>query len=269
MRVVFTDLDGTLLDAESYSWAAAKPALSRLGRQGAPLIFCTSKTRAEVEVLRRELDNRHPFIVENGGAIFVPRGYFGFALLSTVPREAYDVIEIGDPYATLVAALQRASGRSGCRVRGFHSLSAEDISELCGLTLESARLARMREYDEPFLVAEPGQVPQLTACIEDEGKRWTRGGKFFHITGANDKAEAVLRLTGLYRQQAGKTNEPVTTIGLGDGLNDKEFLAVVDIAILVQSPQSAELQAAVPNGRLTRRPGPEGWNDAILEVVPE
>jgi mannosyl-3-phosphoglycerate phosphatase len=269
VRVVFTDLDGTLLDAETYSWAPARPALSRLRRQGIPLIFCTSKTRAEVEVLRRELDNRHPFIVENGGAIFVPRGYYPLGLPSAVSKEAYEVIEIGDPYPTLVAALQRASARSGCRVRGFHSLSAEDISELCGLTLENARLARRREYDEPFLVEEPERVPQLTACIEDEGKRWTRGGRFYHITGDNDKAEAVRQLTALYRQQAAQVGEPVTTIGLGDGLNDKEFLAVVDIPILVRSPQSAELQAAVPHGRLTTRPGPEGWNQAILEVVPE
>ncbi|MFQ5696467.1 MAG: mannosyl-3-phosphoglycerate phosphatase, partial [Terriglobia bacterium] len=46
--IVFTDLDATLLDHQTYSWAAAEPALRRLRLLGIPLVFCTSKTRAEV-----------------------------------------------------------------------------------------------------------------------------------------------------------------------------------------------------------------------------
>ncbi|MCG7852909.1 MAG: HAD hydrolase family protein, partial [Methanosarcinaceae archaeon] len=48
--VVFTDLDGTLIDHDTYSYKAARPALAALKKQGIPLIFCTSKTRAEIEV---------------------------------------------------------------------------------------------------------------------------------------------------------------------------------------------------------------------------
>jgi len=74
--VIFTDLDGTLLDAETYSYEAARPALAMLKKRQIPVVLCTSKTRAETEAIARRLGLKHPFIVENGGAIFIPQGYF-------------------------------------------------------------------------------------------------------------------------------------------------------------------------------------------------
>jgi predicted mannosyl-3-phosphoglycerate phosphatase (HAD superfamily) len=68
MDVVFSDMDGTLLEHSTYSFAEAQPALDLLKSRGIPLDVCTSKTRSEVEFWRRLLGNKHPFIVENGGA---------------------------------------------------------------------------------------------------------------------------------------------------------------------------------------------------------
>ena len=73
--VIFTDLDGTLLDHHTYSYDAARPALERLRKSEIPLIMVSSKTRIEIEVLRTEIGNREPFIPENGGAIFIPDDY--------------------------------------------------------------------------------------------------------------------------------------------------------------------------------------------------
>lgn len=58
--VVFTDLDATLLDEETYGYEAAAPALQELRRLGAPLVLCTGRTRAEVEPLHREGPRRRP-----------------------------------------------------------------------------------------------------------------------------------------------------------------------------------------------------------------
>jgi len=70
--VVFTDLDGTLLDHQTYEWEEAKPALNRCKALQVPLILVSSKTRAEMDVLRHELGLISPFISENGGGIFFP-----------------------------------------------------------------------------------------------------------------------------------------------------------------------------------------------------
>ena len=250
MHLVFTDLDGTLLDGETYSWEAARPALSRLEHLGVPWMFVTSKTRAEVEVLRREMGNLHPFIVENGGAAILP---------------GEGVLEWGARYGDLVESLRRAAERSGCRVRGFHEMPLEEVAERCELPPRQAALARQREYDEPFVVLDGGRAAALEQAIAAEGLRCTRGGRFWHILGDSDKAVAVRAVADFYARAYGS----VTTIGLGDSMNDVGFLNVVDRAVLIRSAHSAELARAVPRGVLTELPGPSGWNAAVLEMFPE
>jgi predicted mannosyl-3-phosphoglycerate phosphatase (HAD superfamily) len=59
--VIFTDLDGSLLDHYTYSFAAATPLLDELNSQEIPVIPITSKTYAEVIRLRRFMGNSPPF----------------------------------------------------------------------------------------------------------------------------------------------------------------------------------------------------------------
>lgn len=74
--IIFTDLDGTLLHPNIYSFAKARPALNLIKEEGIPLVLCSSKTRAEMEVYRERLGNNHPFVSENGGGIFIPKDCF-------------------------------------------------------------------------------------------------------------------------------------------------------------------------------------------------
>ena len=263
--VLFSDLDGTLLDHDSYSFDAARDALARLRRDGVPLVLCSSKTRAEIEVLRTEMQNTHPFVVENGGAVCIPDGYFPFAIDGAERRDSVRVVPIGDAYDDLVAALARASRRSGVAARGFAAMTDAEVADATSLPLEQARLARRREFDEPFEILDPAGTPALLAAIEAEGKRWTAGGRFHHILGASDKGAAVRMLTDLYRRHLGA----VTTIGLGDAPNDESLLRAVDIPVLIRSPRLDRLRALVPNGRVTSRNGPAGWNDTVLELLDE
>jgi mannosyl-3-phosphoglycerate phosphatase len=265
MKLVFSDLDGTLLDEETYSYEDALAALHALRELKVPLILCSSKTRAEIEFWRERLENLHPFIVENGGAIFLPRNYF-----PNRPKEAkqhvdaYDVIEFGTPYSELVATLAKAADKSGCKVLGFNEMTAAEVSELTLLPLHQAELARQREYDEAFEIL-GSNGDQLLQEIENVGMKWTRGGRFHHIMGANDKGVAVRCLTELYRCEFGH----VVTLGLGDGPNDIPFLSEVDRAIVLRSRFAGDLAAAIPRSIVTRSPGPHGWNETLLELLRE
>src|SRR5215831_9783180 len=153
--LVLSDLDGTLLDHTTYAFDAARAALERLRDARVPLVLCTSKTRAEVEPIRAALGNAHPFIVENGGGVYVPTDYFPFEIEGTERRGDCIVIPLGDPYAELTRALARASRASGVEVRGFGDMTDDEVAAETGLTLAEARLARQREFDEPFMVLEP------------------------------------------------------------------------------------------------------------------
>jgi mannosyl-3-phosphoglycerate phosphatase len=263
--VVFSDLDGTLLDHETYAFDAARLALDRLRDQRVPLVLCTSKTRSEVEPVRIALDNHDPFVVENGGGVYLPAGYFPFEIDGAERRGDYCVVRVGDAHADLVRALARASRESGVGVRGFADMTDKEVAEATDLGLEEARLARDREFDEPFVITGAGRPDALLAAIEREGKRWTRGGRFHHITGANDKAAAVRQLMALYRRHLGA----IRTVGLGDAPNDATFLSVVDVPILVASPRIDQLRSLVPQGRVTSLAGPAGWNEAVLALLDE
>jgi len=256
MRIVISDLDGTLLDHDTYAWSEAVQALDLLKKKGIPLILCTSKTAAETREWRQQMDLVHPYVVENGGAAIVPPGQLGAS------GDGQQIV-LGTPYPQLVAALRAASLESGCRVEGFADWSVERIAEVCQMPLERAALAKQREYDEPFVVLDAERERPLIQAIGARGFRTTRGGRFHHILGENDKAAAVQRLLALYQSQHG----PAETIGLGDGLNDVEFLRMVDQPVLIRSARVETLRAAVPHGLVTSKSGPAGWNEAILQLV--
>lgn len=265
MVVVFTDLDGTLLDHRSYDFTAARPALERLRRLRVPLIYCTSKTRAETEYWRATTANLDPFVTENGGAVYIPQGYFPFQVPGGVERDGYQVVELGRPYPALVAALAQAEVASGCTVRPFHRIKAEEIAALSGLTLEQAELAKRREFDEPFEILAPERGSALLKEIEGLGFRWTRGGRFHHITGGNDKAAAVRFLIQLFQ----KLDPHVRTIALGDSLNDAGMLSAVDEPVIMPSPHAAWLLELMSRARLAPDAGPKGWAQAISEMIPK
>ncbi len=264
MYIVFSDLDGTLLHPHTYSFDAAHPALDELRRRGIPLVLSTSKTRPEVEFWRERLGIRHPFIVENGAAIYIPRGYFPSAPEGAVERDGYHAIELGSPYPELVETLRQACRTSGCEALGFHDMTVEDIAARTLLSPEQAVMAKQREYDEPFEILGTGSY-RLLEAIEAAGKRWTRGDRFYHITGPNSKADAVGRLSAVYRRVFGD----VAAIGVGNGHNDVGLLRAVDIPVIVRGRFSAVLKEAVRHAVVTRAPGPHGWNETVLELLAE
>ncbi len=263
MILLFTDLDGTLLDSNTYAWEPARAAIERLLAEGIPWVFVTSKTRAEVEFWRRATGNSHPYVIENGAALFIPQGYFPFPVPDSRPFDGWDVVEWGTPYLQLVDALKRASDKSRCRVRGFFQMTAEQVAAETKLPLEQARLARKREFDEPFVVLDPDRASRLLQAIHEEGLHCVNGSRFLHITGANDKGLATTALQQSYEDAHG----PLTTVGLGDSFNDLPLLENVSIPILIRSPHAQELSRLVPLAQITVDSGPEGWNRAVLDLM--
>ena len=265
--LILSDLDGTLLDVTTYSYEAAVEALALIKTRGVPLVLASSKTRAEMEPIRDQLDHHDPFIVENGGAVFVPTGFFSFPLNGTVLRGPYQVVEFGAPYAKLRSGLKEIAHTLQCRIRGFGDMSAEEVSQRTGLSRAEAVLAKQREYDEPFVIEGSSAAEEIHHVADARGLTCTRGGRFYHLLGHTDKGRACRYIIDCFRRQSGHAAMP-RTIGLGDSLNDLPMLEAVDQPILVQRPDgSYEPEVKLPN--LIRVPGigPAGWNEAILSLL--
>ncbi len=264
--VVFTDLDGTLLDRETYDWVAAEPALDECRHRDVPVVMVSSKTRAEMERVRHELGLNFPFVSENGGGIFFPKESVREPPLEAVLSRTLWTWPLGSSYGNLVRALREIRHELGWKLRGFSEMPPEEISRLTGLNRDACLLAASREYDEPFVLDKPYEraASTLEKAAVRRGLRVSVGGRFFHLHGKNDKAEAVQKLISWYK----KTYPRVCAIGLGDSPNDFGMLKAVNYPVLIRSERRFPgIEKDIPGVRITSEKGPCGWNVAVLARI--
>lgn len=262
--VIFTDLDGTLLDHHTYSCEVVMPLVASLSKAGMAIVFCSSKTQAEQEVYRKKLGIASPFIVEDGGAIFISKGYFPFSYKYHRVTSDYQVIELGISYWEIRRILREIREKNNLAIYGFGDMDVTQIAELTGLDMAQARLAKKREYEETLNLTGSEQEIRLTLSkIEESGLRWSRGGRFYSVSGGSNKGKATRLLIGLFNQKLGR----IKTIGVGDSLNDMSMLAEVDIPVLVQKPGGYWEDIELANLHRVNGVGPQGWVKAIGELT--
>ena len=266
--VVFSDLDESLLDRETYRFEEARPALEEIRRRGIPLVLCTSKTAAETLHFERLLGISEPFIVESGGGMYVPKGYFPKLTGTVVDRGAHQLIPLAAGREKVLAGLGHLKEFTANSIRGFDDMTAEEVAEETGLSLEMARLAKERDFDEPFKFVrrEEEFAPHLARVALERGLRVNRGGRYYHLHGDTDKGYAVEMLKAHFVRERG----PLRTIGIGDSELDFPMLAVVDVPIAVQRRDGTYdpvLTAGVKNLRRAPGRGPAGWNAGVLEAL--
>jgi len=262
--VIFTDLDGTLLDPETYSYDGALPSVEYLRSQHIPIIFCSVKTKAEQEVYRKELQIEDPFIVENGAGIFISQGYFPFDFEYHKATDGYLIIELGIPYHRIRRILGQIRVDTGVDFRGFGDMSAEEVASLTNLDPEAAQRAKSREYGETLnLVVTPDETNRVLNAIKKTGLSYTSGSRYRDVSGPNDKGKATRILIDLFNRKSGKTR----TVAIGDSLNDLPMLLSVDIPVLVQKPGGTWEDIDLPHLHRVEGIGPEGWAKAVEELV--
>jgi len=267
--VVFTDLDGTLLDSRTYSADPARSTLANLAGRGIPVIFCSSKTAAEQRSLRYELGLDHlPYIVENGAAVLIPEK-------SNLPVEDWPrasgghherVRVFGQPFAEVKAGINRASSATGIRVTGYAELTVRRIAELTGLGDTAAARAQQRDYSETLVDFLPRQSWDLfDRALAGEGLRCRHGGRFRTVASADsDKGRAVRLVASLYTDFY---RTPIETAGLGDSQNDEGLLLSVDHPYLLPRTDYEWTPMEIPKLRRVARTGPLGWTDAIADLL--
>jgi mannosyl-3-phosphoglycerate phosphatase family protein len=232
--IVFTDLDGTLLDEHTYSASSSIQALKHLRSSNVPIIFCSSKTRQEQEVIRASLGIEDPFIVENGSAIIVPPRTINITGKFNTEDDGTRVMVLGKPVHQIRTLLNEIRIEMDLTFETFNDLPPERIAQITGLDLEAAQRARMREYTEPIVTTfEPEELTLFLQACEQRNLQAVFGGRFLSVSGKGaDKGAAVKLLTACFRLKF----ENVITIGAGDSPNDAAMLQAVDYAYLVQRP---------------------------------
>ena len=252
--VVFSDVDHALQYPGTQSWIHAAKALKRLEGAGVPLILCSRQTRAEIERIQQELGIHHPFVCESGGAAFVPSGYFEFQVQSARDVAGYQAVEFGRPYADVVRTLRHTADRLRIDIVVFSDMSVEDVARECDPSLLQARLAKLREYSERFLVLDSVEKTRkrLFGALKSEGLHCIPLARYDQVGGTPDNSVGVNLLRTLYERARG----PVTAVGLADAAADDTFLDVADRRVMVadDNPVQGGIDVA-------------GWAEAVVDIV--
>lgn len=295
---MFTDIDGTLVDINTAEYGKETDKLIRLIKErNIPLILTSAKTRLEQNKIREELGISDPFIVENGGAIVIPKGYFpDYALrdikyplreTQEIKNEARDVnheivVELGKPADYIRAKLSDIRKKYSINFRGVADISVEKLSNLALISRDQAKRMAQRNYGETILQIQSEDIARFIKYVQEDGMKVIHGGRFFDVTVGTDKGIAVGILKKLFKD---KFHNNVTFFGIGDSTNDIPMLNLMDIPILVQRQDSTwvddgeiKMKNAVDSSRSSISSnklikvegiGPNGWENAIHKIILE
>lgn len=248
--IVFSDMDGTLLNHQSYDVRSALPMIEWLAEQSIPLIFNTSKTRAEMQDWQTILGHQQAFIIENGSAICFPEPP------GKQTATPHPTLILGTPFAELEDFyLTHAAGTTS-----LCHCSLQQAMKLTDLPADQARLARQRDYSIPLQFNDPRQLADFTQHATEAGYQCVAGGRFVHLMGRTDKAKAMQTFTQWYAQHNGTTAK---SLALGDSMNDLEMLEAANYSIIVRSPSSSRLARSHSPHYHSKKPAPAGWREGL------
>lgn len=247
--IVFSDLDGTLLDHDTYAWDAARPALARLAALDVPVILSSSKTASEITVLQEAMGLQGlPAIVENGAGVI------------GLDRDNPDTAD----YQRIRAALSEVPADLAGGFTGFGDLTDAEVAQMTGLRPEEAARARRRQFSEPGIWrGSPRARQQFLAVLAEHGVHAREGGRFLTLSFGRTKASGMRQVIDFYG--AGET------IALGDAPNDIEMLEAAGHGVIIANPHRAPLPPLKGEsaGRIHRTvaSGPVGWNRAVVDLL--
>ena len=265
--LIFTDLDGSLLNHYNYSWQDAAPALKFIDDHQIPLIFTSSKTASEQLKLKQRMGNPHPFICENGAIANIPTDYFIAVNDTKEFKTTYTPQFFATPYEKILQILAELREKYHYKFRGFHDLKVDELVALTNLSHEQAEDSKQRQASEPFLWKDTDEAfADFKKHLEEFDLIVTSGGRFYHVMSNVHKGQTVKWLTEQYIKH--EPDVEWLTIGLGDSYNDKQMLEMVDYPVFIYNPGTSQPDlSGISNLTITKLPGPAGWNEAVLDLV--
>jgi len=277
--LIFSDIDNTLLqsyiikEGEIYhieEYGEIKEIVQKLRKNKIPLVLCSSKTRFEQEKIRKYLEIDDPYVVENGGAIFIPENYFpidleelGLSISSRINENL--VIELGKSYNRIIETLQEIREIFHIEFIAVHDLSLPELAQKVGISIYDAKLMASREYSETILEININNLDKLKRILNDRGLRILQGTRYNTVSSLHDKGSAISILKKLYSIKY--ENEKIESIGIGDAFNDIPMFENVDKPFLVRNIQNSYAPMKINNLIRVNGIGQTGWKEIILNYI--
>ena len=250
--LIFTDLDGSLLDRDTFKFDEIKDYIRQLISKGIFIIPNTSKTEKEILEFNSDLGSSLPFISENGSSIN------GLNLLNKdLPQE---LILSREKEILLEIFKKTVSPNLQNKCKWLSEMDTRNQSLILGLEHKKLKMALDRKFTLPFIFnGNKNQKKELSKIIKNKGLFLQEGGRVIHLTDRVNKAKALKVFVGFFK----KNNKNVKTIAVGDNYNDLDMLKTSDFPCLVFNDKFTLDQIPINNLITTNKPSPEGWADVI------
>ncbi len=249
--IIFTDLDGTLLD-DAYDIENACLTLDEVTGWGNVCIPVTSKSYLEVVAINRLRARPAPIIFENGAGIAWPH------------QSGPEIL--GKSAAVIREVLKALRSQQGFEFRGFADMTVAELRGRTGLDKQSAADALRRSASEPLVWQDSeAAFTRFTQALDQDGLKVVLGGRFFCVMDAQcDKATACKYLVSKYSSDSYRPK----VLACGDAPNDIDMLASGDVALVFPQREGGWLE--VPAGPRIHRvstPGHLAWLSSVKHAV--
>ena len=251
--LIFTDLDGSLLDRDTFKFDKISKYIKDLISKGIFIIPNSSKTKVEIEKFNNDLDEDLPFVVENGASIYnLNLINTSFPEKISLSREINEIIEIFD---------NKISSKYKSKCKFIKDLKSDKQSEIFGLPKDKVKLAINREYTIPLIFdGSKIQKTDLFKSVNNIGLSLQEGGRVINLCDKISKSKAMKNVVKIFKKIS---KEKLITIGVGDNFNDLDMLKNSDIPCLVFNDKFTMEKINIDNCIVSKKPAPEGWEEVV------
>ncbi len=256
--LIFSDIDGTFLNYEDYSFNKLNNYISDIKKK-CHIVFTSSKTFYEIKNLNEKLNIDYPFIVENGACIFFPKSYLKFIHLDSnfFSYNGYKGYMIEDVNLKDTKKLLNPLKKK-FKFNYLSKINTKELSKITGLRVSEIKNAKKRMFTDPiYWMDSENKIKKFQNEIYPMGLTIEFGGRFIHISQNFNKGMAVKQFLKIINI---KSN--LLTISLGDSQNDLSMLNVTDYSCVIKSKKKLDLKKS-KNNYYSRIIAPDGWKESL------
>ena len=232
--LIFTDLDGSLLNRDNFEFGSIKNFIKELLSHDIFIIPNSSKTAKEITNFNEELEEKLPYIAENGSSIHdLNLINSNFPEKITLSREISELLEI------------------------FKKNVPNNLKIKCKFLNDLTK----RDYTVPFkFEGNKNQKEKLQKFIKSSGLTMQKGGRIINLCDKVSKSQAMKNVIKVFKKVS---NEKLITIAVGDNFNDLDMLRNSDFPCLVFNDKFTLEKININNCIVSKKPAPEGWQEIV------
>ena len=260
--LIITDLDGTLLNYETFSYKPIVPFIKKIISKKILIIPNTSKTKDEVLKFLNEIKYPTPFIVESGSAIYFPKKFnysrkmkindFELIYSSKNKKSIHKILDSKDfqNYKSLF--------------RITNEIKNTDLADLSGLSIENLKDIKKRDFSELIVWdSSKKNLNKFKMLLNKKDLSLLEGARFLHLKGRGDKGIAIHKLLKFMKSSKINVNK---TISLGDSINDIPMLRRTDFSCIIKLPNKNYINFKGESVFRSKKEAPLGWKEALMSI---